>query len=91
MGRAVIWPAVQAFPEPVHDKEQMHKILEEAAEVYAEWQAMEDDPDKDPVWVVNECADLMQAVTNLLASYGVSDMRDAMFRCHERNRLRGRC
>lgn len=40
--------------------------------------------------VVDECCDVITATCNLLASLGVTDLRDAMERCAERQRERGR-
>lgn len=39
---------------------------------------------------VDECCDLIMATCNFLASLGVTDIREAMERCVERNRERGR-
>lgn len=39
---------------------------------------------------VDECCDVITATCNLLASLGVTDLRDAMERCAERQRERGR-
>ena len=41
-------------------------------------------------YVVDECCDNITATCNLLASLGVTDLREAMERCAERNRERGR-
>ena len=101
----VIWPAVQTFPNAVADKEQVVKVLEEAAEVFGAWQewdryhsahAVFDGPKAEcakamKACIVDECADVIQAVSNLLAGVGVYDMKQAMFECYERNRKRGRC
>lgn len=88
---AVVWPAVQTFPNAVADKEQVVKILEEAAEVFGAWQKIIDANDRrDLNDLVGECADLIQATSNLLAGAGVYDMRQAMSECHERNLKRGR-
>lgn len=40
--------------------------------------------------LINECADAIEAICNLLAAIGVDDMRDAMRACEARNRERGR-
>ena len=40
--------------------------------------------------LVDECADVLTAVCNLLAALGVDDMRGAMMACEKRNRERGR-
>lgn len=90
MGRAVIWPAVQTFRIGT-GKEQAVKVLEEAAEVYAAWQELDRGAAGDPSALVDEAADLMQALSNLVNRYGRDDMRQPMADCHERNRARGRC
>ena len=40
--------------------------------------------------LINECADLITATSNLLAALYVDDMREAMKACEQRNRERGR-
>lgn len=40
--------------------------------------------------LVEECADVVQATCNLLATVGVSDLSEHMDRCRERNEARGR-
>ena len=40
--------------------------------------------------IVDECCDVITATCNLLESLGVTDIREAMERCAERNRKRGR-
>lgn len=40
--------------------------------------------------VIDECCDNIMATCNLLESLGVNDISDAMERCVERNRARGR-
>ena len=87
---AVLWPAVQTFPSVRGDKAQMVKVLEEAAEVYAAWQELDRGATDDPKELVDEAADLVQALSNLLSAYNCEDMRQAMFECHERNVARGR-
>ena len=87
---------VETFPDAQADKEQILKVLEESAEVFAAWQAWIDAQRDDyPVrWrrddLVDECADLIQATCNLLAGLGVDDMTEAMERCRIRNVERGR-
>ena len=85
---------VQTFKETRPDKAQALKPLEEAAEVFAAWQDIDsiEGFDRQDAFtsLVDECADAIQAVCNLLASMGVTDLREAMERCAERNRARGR-
>jgi hypothetical protein len=40
--------------------------------------------------MVEEISDVMQACSNMLAALGVSDMRDEMRKCADRNKARGR-
>lgn len=87
---AVIWPAVLTF-DICDDQEKMHKVLEECAEVFAAWQKLDHGETADPQELVDEAADLMQALSNLISAYGCSNMVQPMFECRERNRKRGRC
>lgn len=88
---------VQTFKETKPDKAQALKPLEEAAEVFGAWQAWRDNgPTLDNAEaglvdrIVDECCDVITATCNLLDSFGVTDLREAMERCAERNRERGR-
>lgn len=80
-------------------KETAVKVLEEAAEAFAAWQECRDyedgggDLSKDgyPLSdLISECADVVQAVCNLLGMLGVHDMREAVNECRKRNEARGR-
>ena len=46
--------------------------------------------DKRRLQMVDECCDTIMAACNLLASLGVHDLSEAMGRCVQRNRDRGR-
>ena len=81
------------------EKETAVKVLEEAAEVFGAWQECREykdgggelDPQEWPLCdMVGECADVVQAVCNLLGMLGVDDMREAMNECRKRNEARGR-
>lgn len=85
----VIWPAVQTF-DICDDQEKMHKVLEECGEVFAAWQKLYHGETADPQELIDEAADLVQALSNLLSKYGCEDMIQPMFECRERNRKRGR-
>lgn len=85
----VIWPSVKTF-DICDDKEQMHKVLEECAEVFAAWNKIDHGETSDPRELIDEAADLVQALSNLLSKYGCEDMVQPMFECRERNRERGR-
>ena len=82
---------VETFPDVRPDKAQAVKLLEEAAEVFAAWQVWDDRARMFGLSdAIDECADLIQATSNLLAGLGVDDMTDAMERCRVRNVERGR-
>lgn len=85
----VVWPAVPTF-DICDDQEKMHKVLEECSEVFAAWQKLHHGETEDTRELIDESADLIQAVSNLLCAHGCEDMRQPMFECHERNRKRGR-
>ena len=83
---------VATFPYAKADKEQAKKILEESAEVFGALQSLKEQP-----WSISrtealrdECADVIQAVANMLAAIGVEDFTGDMERCEARNRERGR-
>lgn len=91
---------VTTFPHPKADKAQVLKIGEECMEVFSAWEmytgATITEGGQSVISraarnaLVDECADVIQAVTNLLAALGVDDMRRAMRACEARNRERGR-
>ena len=83
---------VATFPDVKPDKEQAKKILEEAAEAFAAWQSWNDQK-----WsisrrtaLLDECADVIQAVANMVAALGMDDFGEVMAACEARNRERGR-
>ena len=83
---------VATFPGVKPDKEQAKKVLEEAAEVFGALQSWEEQP-----WSISrtealrdECADVIQAVANMLAAVGIEDFTEDMAACEARNRERGR-
>lgn len=83
--------SVRTFDYVEPNKEQALKPLEEAAEVFAAWQGMDEWYSEETVNdVLNECADVIQAVCNLAAALGVHDLTPYMQACEERNRERGR-
>lgn len=96
---------VKPFVLDCSDKEQVCKVLEEAAEVFAAWQKC-DECEGGARWckecrkglrfdgcpyedLSDEIADVIQAACNLAERYGI-DVAAAMVRCEERNRKRGR-
>lgn len=89
---------VNTFKDVKPDKEQALKPLEEAAEVFAAWQEVfghyswdyEPISQSDLDNILNECADVIQAVCNLVASLGADDLTPYMQTCEQRNRERGR-
>lgn len=80
---------VQTWDTGLDLRGQAVKMSEEVMEVFS---AIEDatDPGAPDPRVVDECCDAITATCNLLASLGVTDLRDAMERCAERQRERGR-
>lgn len=80
---------VATFPTAEVSKEQAKKILEEAAEVYAEWQIYDEYQDN-KIELLDECADLITAVCNLVQALGYKDLVKSMERCKQRNVERGR-
>lgn len=88
---AVKLGTVQTFSDVRPDKAQALKVLVEAAEVLVAWQLWDDlDPDEkgdgfNVVYLMNRCADVIQATCNLLAAYGVTDFTGFMETCRKRN------
>lgn len=89
---SVIIGEVETFPNVQPDKTQVLKIGEECMEVFSAWERLKVLPTSEPrrLGLIDECADVFQAVSNLLDALGVHDMRRAMERCEQRNRDRGR-
>lgn len=89
---------VEGFNDAEPSKEYALKPLEESAEVFGAWQAFEKlrgtisllDAQKRRNELLDECADVIQAVGNLLCALGVSDFSEFMKSCERRNRERGR-
>lgn len=104
MNLSVTIPPVRTFAGVEPNKAQALKPLEEAAEVFAAWQAWDryhgahavyDGPRAESAkamkaCIVDECCDVITATCNLLAALGVDDLTEAMAECEERNRKRGR-
>ena len=86
------------------DLDQIHKILEEAAEVHGAWQELEHilideeymgrfvdgEITKVETRLLDECADLITATCGLIHSLGVDSFTGFMEKCAERQRVRGR-
>lgn len=102
---SVIIGEVPTFKDVSPTKEQALKPLEESAEVFAAWQLLcgtaNGKADKCMECnhaggcdsfnsIVDECADVIQAVSNLLESLGAIDMRNRLVKCRKLNELRGR-
>lgn len=95
---------VETFREVDADKAQALKVLEEAAEVFGAWQEYEVMREYETEtfgephdWtcavaddLMDECADVIQAVVNLIAALGVEDFTPYMEACRKRNEERGR-
>lgn len=90
---------VQTWETGITPREQACKMNEEVMEVFSAIERCEGE-DLDPeAWhgsdsmhfrVVDECCDVITAACNLLAKIGVTDLREAMESCAERQRERGR-
>lgn len=83
---------VATFPDAKADKSQALKVLEEAAEVFGAWQALDtgECSSSKRVDVLNECADVIQSVANLIYAMGEREFAPYMDACRERNEERGR-
>lgn len=73
-------------------RDKQRKVVEEAAEAFAEaedWRLSRSD---DAAALLYECCDTIQAACNLMAAVGATqaDVADAMDRVHRRNAERGR-
>lgn len=80
----VIIGSVETFEKIPSNKEQLLKVFEEMLEVYSAWESGNKD------FIVRECADVIQALCNFLASIGVKDMTYDLEECKRRNIMRGR-
>ena len=94
---SVTIPPVRTFAHVEADKAQALKVLEEAAEVFGAWQIWDGIRelsstvgDWERGYMLNECADVIQATLNLVAALGVEDFRPWMDECERRNEERGR-
>lgn len=86
---------VSTFADVIDDKKQALKVVEEAAEVFGEWQNYDnaqcyDSEDTTKLKLLSECADVIQATCNLLAALGIHDFTEYMEECKVRNEYRGR-
>lgn len=83
---------VATFPGVKADKAQALKVLEEAAEVFGAWQALDTGECSSfkRIDLLDECADVIQAVVNLIDAVGERDFAPYMDACMERNEERGR-
>lgn len=88
--------SVRTFLDVNPDKAHALKPLEEAAEVFGAWQEWDEKKDQslsifdNQKELLDECADVIQAVCNLAAALGVQDLKPYIQACEERNRERGR-
>lgn len=96
---------IETFKDASPTKEQVVKIAEETCEVFSAWEAYRSTCAKYEVSnllaadilrecarddLLNECADVIQAVSNLIAGLGVTDFTEHIKACEDRNRRRGR-
>lgn len=91
----VIFPAVETFDTGCTFRQQAEKISCEAMEVFAEAQQLANDMDAAEYRrimdaMISECADVIQAVANLLSMAGVDNAGQIMYDCYRRNKARGR-
>lgn len=82
---------VKPFRADCTDKEAAKKVVEEAAEAFAEWVIMTDTPlgESGDHRLPDELADCITACCNLAERYGL-DLQAALDRVERRNRERGR-
>ena len=87
----------ETFRELRPDKAQAVKVAEETCEVYSAWEDWwHEQPGDDggdlAERLLDECADVCQAIANLVAALGVTqaEWQAAVERCHGRNDERGR-
>lgn len=81
---------VHTFPNVKPDKSQVMKVCEETMEVFSAWELVRDGGEGWTNKLLDECADLIQATSNLIAALGVEDFTPYMEFCEARNRERGR-
>ena len=96
---AVYFGEIDTFPKAKADKKQVCKILEESAEVFSAWEDYEFQC-ANPAWsdeiviardiLLDECADVVQAIANLVGALGVNNFTFYVEACERRNRERGR-
>ncbi len=82
----------EAFSDVSDQRAQALKVLEEASELReAASGLVKGEGSRERM--LDEWADVMQAMANFEASFGITDAErgDARIRCYRRNRERGRC
>lgn len=95
---------IPTFPDSKPSKKQAVKVLEEAAEAFSAWdlltkwretelfsedyKSVVDGPNIENL--LDECCDVVQAVSNLVYAFGYTDMQPFMEKTIEKNALRGR-
>jgi NTP pyrophosphatase (non-canonical NTP hydrolase) len=82
---------VKPFRADCTDKDAAKKVVEEAAEAFAEWVIMTDTPlgESGDHRLPDELADCITACCNLAERYGL-DLQAALDRVERKNRERGR-
>ena len=81
---------IETFPGVKADKAQALKVLEESAEVYAALQERDERNPYTTKQLLNECADVIMAVSNMVAALGITDFAPYIRACETRNHERGR-
>lgn len=100
--------SIGVFTDCACDKDQVRKILEEAAEVYGAWQTWDNNYQRlanacnvrevqarelrehdSKAYLIEECADVIQAVANMLCALGVTDLAPYLRATERKNYDRG--
>lgn len=86
---------MKIFADISPNKPQVMKIMEEAAEVYSAWENTKNsktraEASRNKELLLHECADVIQAVSNLIYSLGVKNFVPYLDDCEYRNQIRGR-
>lgn len=89
---------IRPFPAIKADKAQATKILEESSEIFSAWEnysrALLDADAQEAALskqdLLDECADAIMAISNMIFALGVTDFAPYMRKCFRRNEERGR-
>jgi len=89
---------IRPFPAIKADKVQATKILEESSEIFSAWEnynrALQDADTQEATLsrqdLLDECADAIMAISNMIFALGVTDFTPYIRKCFRRNEERGR-